>query len=74
MVAFKASRLVCPAMVWISAMTSPIFWEASTRRPTMASVRPACPTALWAIDEDWVTCRAISWIEDDNSSAEAATV
>ena len=61
-------------MVWISAMTSPIFWEASTSRPTIASVRLACPTAFWAIDEDWVTCREISWIEDDSSSAEAATV
>ena len=73
-VAFNASRLVCPAMVWIKAMTSPIFCEASTNRPTMASVRVACSTALWAIDVDWVTCRAISWIEDDSSSAEAATV
>ena len=61
-------------MVWIKAMTSPIFCEASTNRPTMASVRLACPTALCAIDDDWVTCRAISWIELDSSSAEAATV
>jgi hypothetical protein len=40
----------------------------------MASVRVACPTAFCEIEADWVTCRAISLIEEDSSSAAAATV
>ena len=38
-VAFKASKFVCPAMSWMSSTTSPIFWALTARLCTTSSVR-----------------------------------
>ena len=73
-VAFSASRLVCPAMVLIRPTTSPIFCAPSANVLTMPSVRLASCTALSAISEDCATWRAISEIDADSSSAAEATV
>ena len=74
MVAFSASRLVWLAMLAIRPTTSPIFWRASASARTMPSVRRASSTACPVILVECATCRAISAIDDDNSSAAVATV
>jgi hypothetical protein len=73
-VAFSASRLVCPAMVLIRPTTSPIFCAPSASVLTMLSVRLASCTARSAISDDCATWRAISEIDADNCSAADATV
>ena len=74
MVAFSASRLVWLAIWLISDTTSPIFCAAAARLCTrLFDCWPsfaALPTTL----EACVSRRPISSIDDDNSSAAAATV
>ena len=73
MVAFKAKRLVCAAMPWISVTTSPICAAWPLSPVTMLPVRCACSTAWAAIRAAWLTCWLISPTEADNSSAPEAT-
>ena len=74
MVALSARRLVWSAMSLISATISPIFCDAPARPLTMALAVPASVTAFCAMRLEWPTWRAISAIDDDSSSAAAATV
>ena len=55
MVAFSASRLVCPAMALISSTTCPISWAAEARLWIMPSIFAASSTARPATLVDMVT-------------------
>ena len=72
-VAFKASRLVCAAMSWISCTTSPTFCAASASPATEALVRRPSSAAWRAIEEACATCRLISAPVAAISSTAAAT-
>ena len=74
MVAFNASRLVWDAMSLMRATTSPMRSAAAERASTMVLVRIASSEAALEIRAASVTCRAISPMDDDSSSAAAATV
>src|SRR5713226_8240001 len=73
MVAFKASRLVCPAMVLINSTTSPMRAAAFDNSPTRSLVARACSTASPAIRADSCTWRLISLTDDAISSVAEAT-
>ena len=73
MVAFSASRLVCPAMVLISSTTSPMRLAAFDNSLTRSLVTRAWPTASLAIRADSCTWRLISLTEEDSSSVAEAT-
>ena len=51
-VAFSASRLVCPAMVLISSTTSPMREAAFDKSLTRSLVLRACSTAALATSDD----------------------
>src|SRR5262249_6520418 len=74
MVALSASRLVCDAITWIRSTTTEMRLALSASPCMVASVEPACATALRAISADVTTCRPISAIEDDSWSVPAETV
>src|SRR6266702_4328178 len=73
MVAFSASRLVWPAMVWMRSTTSPIRLAACDSSLMRESVFCAWLTASPAIRAEVSTWRLISPIEDASSSLAAAT-
>src|SRR5215207_51928 len=73
-VAFRARRLVWPAIAWMSCTTSPIFEAASASPRTIASVRSASTTARPAMFEDCVIWCDISATVTEISSAAAATL
>jgi hypothetical protein len=72
MVALRARRLVCLATSWMSLTTSPIFCAACTSPPTWTLVAPASLTAAPTRLLVWPSCRLISVIDEDNSSAASA--
>src|SRR5262245_34553390 len=71
-VAFKASRLVCPAIAWMSPTTSPIRVAAAPSCDIVVTVRCASETARPATSVDFAACEAISPIEAASSSTELA--
>ena len=73
MVALSASRLVWPAMLEISATTSPMRAAPSARASTRALVRRLLSTAPAAAAEVWPTCWPISLAVAASSSVAAAT-
>jgi hypothetical protein len=73
MVAFNASRFVCPAMVLINSTTSPIRAAAFDNSPTRSLVLRAWSTASLAIRADFWTWRLISSTDDVISSVADAT-
>jgi hypothetical protein len=73
MVAFRAKRLVCPAMSLISLTTSPIFCAAVASASILLLVSTASETAVLIIWDDWLTRLLMSSIEADNSSVAEAT-
>ena len=74
MVAFSASRLVCPAMLEISPTTSPIRDTDALSSRTSVPVRSPSLTATRASSAEPSTCRPISSTDAPSSSAAAATV
>src|ERR1039458_759063 len=74
MVALSASRLVCPAIAWISPTTSPMRVAALPSSDMVVTVRWASDTARPATSVDFAACEAISPIEAANSSTEPAAV
>ena len=74
MVALSASRLVWPAIAWISPTTSPMRLAALPSSDMVLTVRLDSATARPATSVDLVACEAISPIEAASSSIELATV
>ena len=74
MVALSASRLVCPATSWISLTTSPIFCADCASEPICSLVDPASVTAVLTTVLVWLSCRLISAIDADSSSAAPAAI
>ena len=74
MVALRASRLVCPATSWISLTTSPIFCADCASEPICSLVDPASFTAVLTMLLVCSSCRLISAIVADSSSAAPAAI
>ena len=72
MVALSASKLVCPAIAWISPITSPMRLAAVASCDMVSTVRCASMTARLATSVEVAAWPAISPIEAASSSAELA--